>query len=299
MLAPVSNAVAAVPASFAGTGRAQLDLAGPLRAPRGQFRFSLDDMVLAKHALPDVDGALAFDAATRKLLLITWLKRGETTIARQKLPLEGRYIGINPGHQQKANYNKEKESPEAGSALKIKVSAGTQGVSTRVPEYVVTLQVGLKLRDKLESMGARVLMARTAHNVDVSNGDRARAMNVAGVQLYLSLHCDGNDNHRIAGLHTLIPAERGYQKGPVLAKSQSFAHIMQQECIKTTGAVDKGFSVRRDLSSLNWAKMPTCLVEMGFMTNATEDKKLVSAAYQDKIVTGMARAIKRYFAEVK
>lgn len=238
-----------------------------------------------------------FDTTTRKSLLIAWRKWGNGTIERQKLPLEGIYIGINPGHQRKANYAKEKESPEANSPLKIKVSSGTQGVATRVPEYVVTLQVGLKLRDKLEAMGARVLMARTIHDVNISNGDRARAMNTDGVQVYLSLHCDGNNNRRIAGLHTLIPAQRGYQKGDVLAQSQKFAKLMQEECIRASGAVDKGFSTRSDLTSLNWAKMPTCLIEMGYMTNVAEDKKLVTAAYQDKLVAGMAKAFVRYFTE--
>ncbi len=238
-----------------------------------------------------------FDADTRKSLLIAWQDWGENEIPRQKLPLEGRSIGINPGHQKKGNYDKERESPEAGSTLKAKVTSGTQGVSSRVPEYVVTLQVGLKLRDKLEAMGARVLMARTTHAVNISNGERARAMNTAGVQVYLSLHCDGNNSRSITGIHTIMPAKRGYQTGDVLAKSQKFAALIQEESLKGTGAKDKGCYPRSDLSSLNWAKMPTCLIEMGYMTNVAEDKKLVTGAYQDKLAQAMAKAIQRYFEE--
>ncbi len=238
-----------------------------------------------------------FDADTRKCLLIAWQDWGECKIPRQKLPLEGHSIGINPGHQEKGNYDKERESPEAGSALKAKVTSGTQGVASRVPEYVVTLQVGLKLRDRLEAMGARVLMTRTTHAVNISNGDRARAMNAAGVQVYLSLHCDGNNNRSITGIHTIMPAKRGYQTGDVLAKSKKFASLIQAETLKGTGAKDKGCYARSDLSSLNWAKMPTCLIEMGYMTNVAEDKKLVTGAYQDKLAQAMAKAIQRYFEE--
>ncbi len=239
----------------------------------------------------------AFDLSTRKSLMLAWQDWGESKITRDKLPLEGRYIGINPGHQKKGNYDTERESPETGSALKAKVTSGTQGVSSRVPEYVVTLQVGLKLRDKLEAMGARVLMARTTHEVNISNGERARAMNTAGVHVYLSLHCDGNNNHSIAGIHTIMPAKRGYQAGDVLTRSQKFAALIQAESLKGTGAIDKGYYARSDLSSLNWAKMPTCLIEMGYMTNVAEDKKLVTSAYQDKLAQAMAKAIQRYFEE--
>lgn len=237
------------------------------------------------------------DVDTCKAMQRTYRRYGMEPVPREKLPLEGRYIGINPGHQADPDYHMELLSPDRGSPKKIRVSCGTQGVATRVPEYVVTLAVGLKLRKALEDMGARVIMTRTAHAVNISNGERSRMMNAEGVDVYLSLHCDGNRNRKISGLHTLIPAARGYQKGAVLAESQRFARIMQAEAIKATKAVDRGFSVRSDLTGFNWSNMPTCLVEMGFMTNAAEDKRLVSAAYQDKIVYGMAQSFVRFFAE--
>jgi N-acetylmuramoyl-L-alanine amidase len=37
--------------------------------------------------------------------------------------------------------------------------------------------------------------------------------------------------------------------------------------------------------------VPAVLVEMGFMTNQTEDKLLESGAYQDKIVRGLVNGI--------
>ena len=239
------------------------------------------------------------DDATRKKLLSAYTAYGVKAIPRQKLPLEGRYIGIIPGHQSKANYKTEAISPERGSPKKCKVSSGTRGVATKVYEYQVNLTVGLKLRDKLMIMGARVLMARTSNSVNISNGERTRMMNDAGVQVCLSLHCDGNKNKKLAGFHTLIPGKRGYQTGAVLTKSQKFARIVQEESIKSTGAKNKGYSTRRDLTTFNWAKMPICMVEMGYMTNAAEDKRLNDPKYQAKLATGMANAFVRYFKEVK
>ena len=45
----------------------------------------------------------------------------------------------------------------------------------------------------------------------------------------------------------------------------------------------------------NWSKVPTTLIEMGYMSNPTEDRKMQTKAYQKKMVKGMAEGIKAYF----
>ena len=50
-----------------------------------------------------------------------------------------------------------------------------------------------------------------------------------------------------------------------------------------------------DMTGINWAKMPTCIVEMGFMSNPTEDARLGRDRYQTKIANGLANGIDRYF----
>jgi N-acetylmuramoyl-L-alanine amidase len=115
------------------------------------------------------------------------------------------------------------------------------------------------------------------------------------VDVYLSLHCNGNGNHNTSGLETLVPVQRGYQSGTVLNSSRRLAALMQQEEIKATGAKDDGLVDRSDLSSFNWAKMPTCLIEMGYMSNPAEDRLLAEPTYQDKLVDGMVSAFELYF----
>jgi N-acetylmuramoyl-L-alanine amidase len=48
------------------------------------------------------------------------------------------------------------------------------------------------------------------------------------------------------------------------------------------------------LVGFNYSKVPSVFVEMGLMSNAAEDRKLATAAYQDKLAVGMANGIVAY-----
>jgi len=58
--------------------------------------------------------------------------------------------------------------------------------------------------------------------------------------------------------------------------------------------VNRGAIQRSDLSGFNWAKVPSVLVEAGFLSNPAEDRLLATTAYQDKVAEGMAQGVKAY-----
>ena len=61
-----------------------------------------------------------------------------------------------------------------------------------------------------------------------------------------------------------------------------------------TGAKNLGVKYSDSYTGLNWSTVPSMLMELGYMTNRAEDKKLNDPAYQDKLVIGMVNGICEY-----
>lgn len=215
-----------------------------------------------------------------------------------KVPVQsaGRVIAIDPGHQQKSNYEMEPVGPGA-SELKTKVSSGTQGITTKVPEHQFNLELSLKLRDALQDAGYQVVMTRETAEVNLSNMERANLANEAGADIFIRIHADGAENSAANGISVLYPSGRNPYIAELSPESKKLAQSVLDGLCDATGANRRGIVERDDLTGTNWAKMPVIVVEAGFMTNETEEKKLLSADYQALLVQGILEGVKEYFGE--
>ena len=210
-------------------------------------------------------------------------------------PLKGKVICIDPGHQKKQNSSLEPVAP-GSSTKKAKVSSGTAGVSSKTAEYVVTLAVGLKLKTLLEKEGATVVMTRESHDVDVSNVERAEIGNKAGADLAVRIHADGSENSSVKGISMLVPAS-GTLSDSLVKSSKKAGTVVLEKVINKTGAKNRGVIERSDMTGFNWSAVPVILIEMGFMSNAEEDRLLVSDDYQNKLAAGLSAGITAYFQQ--
>ena len=206
-----------------------------------------------------------------------------------QMPLTGLIIGIDPGHQLHGNNEQEPVAP-GSRETKAKVATGTSGIATGTPEYAVNLDIALKLRDRLESLGAEVVMTRTTNDVDISNIERAQMCNEAGADIVLRLHCNGATNQQANGIGLYVT-----ETGPIAQASFEAAELLLPAMARATGARPAGIFRRDTYSGLNWSTVPSILVEMGYMTNYEEDLKLEDPAYQDLLVDGMTRGLAEIF----
>lgn len=202
-------------------------------------------------------------------------------------------VAIDAGHQAKGNSSLEPVGP-GSKTKKAKVSSGTSGVSTRVPEYKLTLAVAKKLKKELVNRGYKVVMIRTKNDVNISNKERALKANKKA-DICIRLHADGVNNSSVYGASALCPSKNNRYVSRLSGKSKKLSEYVLSEMCKESGARNRGISLRDDLTGTNWSTIPVTLIEMGFMTNASEDKKLQSSSYQKKLAYGMAEGVDRYF----
>ncbi|MDR0906333.1 MAG: N-acetylmuramoyl-L-alanine amidase [Oscillospiraceae bacterium] len=206
----------------------------------------------------------------------------------EPFPLSGLKIGIDAGHQKKGNSDLEPQAP-GSDTKKPKVTSGTSGRFSGVPEYQVNLDVALLLEVKLTALGAEVVMVRTVNEVDISNSERATMMNDAGVDLCIRIHADGSENASVHGASMLVPTQEN--NPDIVDASVAAGEIILESYVTATGAKDNGLSPRRDMTGFNWSTVPVCLIELGYMTNEDEDLLLTDAEYQEKCAQGLADGV--------
>ena len=204
-------------------------------------------------------------------------------------PLSGLVIGVNAGHQKTPNntqYPIEPGSSKTSAANK----SGTRGKFSRTEEYVITLQISLKLEKLLVENGAQVVMIRRSNDVKLTNIQRSTIMNNAGCDLALNLHCDGSGSPDVSGISTYYRA-----KGNWVSESAAFARELQNGMLAATGAKNEGTHKSYNYMSLNYSTVPALMIEMGYLSSRVEDPLLNTDEYQMKLAQGLLNGIQSAF----
>ena len=206
-------------------------------------------------------------------------------------PLTGHIICIDPGHcvTPETRTNLQEQVSPLSNETKKAFGGGTAGKT--MSEEKLNLTVGFQLRDKLQELGATVVMTREVSEITLTNRERCEIAYNSGSDVCVRIHADGSTNSSVNGVSVLIPAGDLLGTPSIVGESARLGQLMVDAVAQETGAKNRGTVDRSDLTGFNWSQIPTVLIEMGYMTNPQEDALLVTPEYQSKIVTGMARSL--------
>ena len=222
-----------------------------------------------------------------------------TGIFAQEIPgeAENRHkILIDPGHQGSwVNMSDPEPIAPGSSETKAKATTGTSGRFTGVPEYKLVLDIGLQLQEELINRGYEVVMTREDHNTAISNSQRAQLASETGCEISVRLHANGSDDSSVNGALAMVMTPDNPWVGDLYTQSSTLAEKVLTGYCEETGFQNLGIQYYDNMTGINWSKVPVVILEMGFMTNQSDDIAMEDPAMQKKMIKGIADGIDGYF----
>ncbi len=207
---------------------------------------------------------------------------------------------------------------------------GAVGYSRKNYEKDITLSISKKLKKLLEKeLGLKVVLTRDRDEF-VSLQNRTQLANRVNADLFVSIHCNAHRSSKINGIEVFYLStaktdedravealensvifdfeggDEAVQKYDDLAlilmdmaqneqliESFELSSILQDNLVETTKSYNRGVK-QANFYVLRGAYMPAVLVELGFISNKEEEKKLIKNSYQEKLALSLFNGIKSF-----
>jgi N-acetylmuramoyl-L-alanine amidase len=150
--------------------------------------------------------------------------------------------------------------PGHGMSSRITGVYDTGAKYGQLEEADLVLVFAHELKAECIRLGVPVFMTRTAVNEPAPLRGRVAAARFAGCTHLISLHINDADEAKANGFETLYRT----------SGSLPFARLFHAMLLPALGLRDRGVKHRPDLAVLATGKMPSLLLELGFIRNAKD-----------------------------
>ena len=206
-------------------------------------------------------------------------------------------VCIDPGHQGSwVDMSAQEPMAPGSSQTKNKATTGTTGNYSKVPEYEVNLQVSLILEKELTSRGYKVVMTREDNDKAISNKERAEFATSEDADITVRIHANSDNSASAAGALTMAPTSANqYLDTDLIEKSNTLAECIINSYCSATGLANKGVISADNMTGTNWSTVPVAILEMGFMSNESDDMYITDTSHHKTMAKGIADGIDEYF----
>ena len=178
-----------------------------------------------------------------------------------------------------------------------------EGASSKkgVTEATINLSITLKTKEFLEQNGYKVILTRNNNNGihdsncktirEKKNSDlknRVKIANQSNADIFVSIHLNKIPEEKYWGWQTFYKNKN--EEGKKLAESiqNNITKVIQKENKRVPLKIDNIYIIKN-------IKIPTTIVECGFLSNNEEAKLLETTEYQEKLAEGIYKGIEDYF----
>lgn len=170
-------------------------------------------------------------------------------------------------------------------------------------EKTLNLQMQTLVKSKLEAQGYTVVTTRT-DDTFTDLLPRSEKANNSLSDLFVSLHFNASTSSQASGIETYYyeyykeyPSrinEIFHNDSERLSRSSVLAEAIQAATTAKTGAKNNGV-LRNTFAVLRETTAPAVLVDLGYMSNASEFQNISNAIYQEKLAQGIVSGILSYY----
>ena len=179
-------------------------------------------------------------------------------------------------------------------------------------EKDINLAIALRLKERLEAAGWRVVMTRSDDRaLDEDDGvkkqirtrktedlrNRKKLIEEVKPSLVVSIHLNSfQEDPSVRGAQTFFPSKAETEQ--IVEDSRRLAEAIQKELVE---GLDDGTKrealAKKDVLLLKDPKVPVALVECGFLSNPGDVEKLKKDSYQDKLSEFIYNGIVAFFGK--
>lgn len=202
-------------------------------------------------------------------------------------------IVIDSGHSSNPKSGTEENAPGSG-IMKAKDVSGATGL-TGLREYKLNQDISNLLKADLEKRGFNVIMTKTDVSQSISNIERAEVGNNAGANLVIRIHADSFSDSSAMGASMLVPPKDSQYTSGIADLSYSYGNTILNSYISKVPIKNRGVVVRKDMTGFNWSKVPVVILEMGFLSNPSDNEFLSNESNYSAIIEGIGQGVEKCF----